>query len=74
MEMCELRNHPNPTIRKEWDQSVANEYRWLIQGFRMKQEGKIQVKGFDIFHFIHKHQIPKNNKVTYARFCCDVLP
>ena len=27
MEMRDLRNHPNPTIRKEWYQLSANEYR-----------------------------------------------
>ena len=32
------------------------------------------MKGCDTFHFIHKHQIPRNKKVTYARFCCDVQP
>ena len=43
-----------------------------MKGIGMKREGKSQVNGFDTFHFIHRHQIPKNKKVTYARFFCDV--
>ena len=58
--MPELWNHPNPTTRKEWDQSIANEYGQLMKGIGMKQEGKSQVNGFDTFHFIHKYQIPNN--------------
>ena len=45
-----------------------------MKGIGMKQEGKSQVQGFDTFHVIHKHQIPKGKKVTYARFCCDIRP
>ena len=74
MEMCNFRNHPNPTIRKEWECSVSNEYGWLMKEIGMKRKGKSWVQGFHTFHFIHKNQIPKGRKITYARFCCDVRP
>ena len=62
MEMCELRNHPNSTIRNELDQSAANQYGQLMKGIGMKLEGKSQVKGFGTFHFINKYQTPKIRK------------
>ena len=37
-------------------------------------QGKNQVQRFDTFHFTQKAQVPKGQKVTYDRFCCDVRP
>jgi hypothetical protein len=31
-----------------------------------------RIKGTDTMRFIHKHIIPKNKKVAYARFVCDL--
>ena len=76
MEMRELLHHPDPTVRKELETSVANEFGRLLKGIgKETNNGKSRVgDGHDTFHFIHKSQVPKNKKVTYARFCCDVRP
>ena len=74
MEMRKLRNYPNPTIKKEWDRSVSNEYGWLMKEIGVKRKDKSWVPGFYTFHFIHEHEIPKGRKITYIRFCCDVWP
>ena len=30
------------------------------------------MKGSDTFHLIHKKDIPKGKKITYAQFCYDI--
>ena len=76
MEMRDLLRHPDPTVRKEWETSVANELgQLLICIFKTTNNGKSRVgDGHDTFHFIHKSQVPQKKKVTYARFYCDVRP
>ena len=37
------------------------------------RKGKSRVgDGHNTIKFIHKHQVPRNNKVSYPRFCCDI--
>ena len=76
MEMRELRRHSDPKIRDVWETSVANEFGRLLKGIgRKNNNGKSRVgEGHDTFHFIKKERVPRDKKVTYARFCCDVRP
>ena len=57
----ELINHPNKEIRDRWDNSGTNEFARLLQGYG-------DVEGMNVLEIIHKHQVPANKKVTYARY------
>ena len=43
-----------------------------MKGAGRNKDGTQRVTGTDTFHFIHKKDVPKGKKITYARFCCDV--
>jgi hypothetical protein len=43
-----------------------------MQGVGKHRTKDKQIKGTDTMKFIHNHKIPKNKKVTYARFVCDL--
>jgi hypothetical protein len=68
----QLINHPDPKIRKIWQYSVSNKFGRTMQGVGKHRTKDKQVKGTDTMKFIHNHIIPKNKKVTYARFVCDL--
>jgi hypothetical protein len=68
----QLINHPDPEIRKIWQLSVSNEFGRTMQGVGKNRTKDKRIKGTDTMKFIHKHKIPKNKKVTYARFVCDL--
>ena len=52
---------------KTWSNSLANELGRLAQGLD-------QIEGNDCLDFIHKNEVPKNKKVTYANMVCDFRP
>ena len=75
MEMRELIKHPDPIIRARWIIELANEWGKLLLGVRKgnNRKGKSRVgDGHNNIKFIHKHQVPRNKKVSYPRFCCDI--
>ena len=77
MEMRELINHPNPIIRSRWIIELANKWGKLLLGIGKgkNRKGKSRVgDGHNTIKFIHKHQVPRNKKVSYPRFCCDIRP
>ena len=43
-----------------------------MKGAGRNTNGTQRVKGSDTLLFIHKKDIPKGKKITYARFCCDI--
>ena len=43
-----------------------------MKGAGRNNDGTQQVKRSDTFHFIHKKDVLKGNKITYAQFCCDI--
>jgi hypothetical protein len=51
-----------------WSTSTANELGRLSSGIIGR------VKGSGTIHFIKRHTVPKNKKVTYANFVCDHRP
>jgi hypothetical protein len=65
-------NHPDPEIRKIWQYSVSNKFGRTMQGVGKHRTKDKRIKGTDAMKFIQKHKIPKNKKVTYARFVCDL--
>ena len=67
-----LINHNKKETREWWQQSSANEFGRLMKGAGRNKDGTQRVTGSDTFHFIHKKNVPKGKKITYARFCCDV--
>ena len=74
MEMRELINHPDPNIRARWIIELANKWGKLLLGVRKgkNRKGNSRVgDGHNTIKFIHKHQVPRNKKVSYPRFCCD---
>ena len=75
MEMKELINHPDPINRARRIIELANEWgKLLLVIWKGKnRKGKRRVgDGHNTNRFIHKHQVPRNKKVSYPRFCCDI--
>ena len=63
----ELIRHPNPKIRKRWEQAGNNEFARLAQG----HEG---IEGLDVVTFILKKDMPDGKQATYARYVVDYRP
>ena len=75
IEMRELIKHSDPIIRARLIIELANKWGKLILGVGKgnNRKGKSRVgDGHNTIKFIHKHQIPRNKKVSYSRFCCDI--
>ena len=53
---------------KTWSKSLSNEWGRLSRG------NDYGVKGTETIDFIYKHQVPPENKVTYASCVCDYRP
>ena len=43
-----------------------------MQGVGKSRNKEDRVEGTDTMHLIHKRDIPKNKKITYAQFCSDI--
>ena len=67
-----LINHNKKETREWWQRFSANEFRRLTKGAGRNKDGTQRVTGSDTFHSIHKKNVPKGKKTTYARFYCDV--
>jgi hypothetical protein len=74
LEYRHLINHENPEVRKKWQVSSANEFGRTMQGVGKTRPEEDKVKGTDTMHLIKKCNIPKDKKITYARFCSDIRP
>ena len=72
LEYRHLINHPDPAIRKKWQLPGANEFGRTMQGVGKTRSEEDRVEGTDTMHLIHKRDIPKNKKITYAQFCSDM--
>ena len=63
---------PDATI---WERSLANEWgRLLAHGLGISRPAAEQVKGTGTVFFIDKTQVPKDHRVTYANFICNIRP
>ena len=58
----------DPKYKDIWNKSMSNELGRLAQG------NKYGIKSNDAIDFIHKCEVPKEKKVTYANFVCDYRP
>ena len=67
-----LVNHNKKETREWWQRLSANEFGKLMKGTGYNANGTQRVKGSSTLHFIHKKDVPKGKKITYARFCCDI--
>ena len=65
----DLIKHPNQTIKDRWTSSGENEFGRLCQGF--KPNG---VEGMDVIEWIAYTMVPRNKKVTYARYTVAYRP
>jgi hypothetical protein len=45
-----------------------------MQGVGKTRSKEDKIEGTDTMHLIKKSDIPKNKKITYARFCSDIRP
>ena len=72
LEYRHLINHPDPEIRKQWQLSGANEFGRTMQGVGKTRKKEDRIEGTDTMHLIHKKDIPKNKKITYARFVSEI--
>ena len=73
--MRELINYPDPIIRAIWIIELANDWGKLLLGLGEgnNRKGKSRIgDGHNTIKFIHKQQVPRNKKVSYPRFCCDI--
>ena len=68
-----LINHNKKETREWWQRSSANEFGKLMKGAGRNKDGTQRAKGSDTLHFIHKKDISKGKKITYAWFCCDII-
>ena len=74
-EIRELIKHPDPIIRAIWIIELANEWGKLLLGVGKgnNRKGNSRVgDGHNTIKFIHKHQVPRNKKVRYPRFFCNI--
>jgi hypothetical protein len=74
LEYRHLTKHKDPEIRKKWQLSGANEFGRTMQGVGKTRSKDDRIERTDTMHLIHKCDIPKNKKMTYARFCSDIRP
>ena len=58
----------DPATREVWVNFSANKFGRLMKGLKRGIQGTKTMK------FIHKHEVPYNNKVAYAQFVCDYRP
>ena len=75
MEMRELIKQSDPIIRARWIIEIANEWSKLLLGVgkgKNRKRKSIVGDGHNTIKFIHKDQVPRNKKVIYPRFCCDI--
>ena len=63
----DLMKHPNPKIRRRWEQAGMNEFARLAQGHG-------GVEGMDVITFIARHEVPAGRRATYARYVVDYRP
>jgi hypothetical protein len=74
LEYRHLIKHKDPEVRKKWQLSGANEFGRTMQGVGKTRSKEDRIEGTDTMHLIKKSDIPKNKKITYARFCSDIRP
>ena len=58
----------DPETAPTWNPAAANEFGRLAQGVGGR------INGTNTVRFIHKREIPKGKRPTYARFVCDIRP
>ena len=61
-----LINHNKKETQEWWHRSSTNEFGKRMKGAGRNADGTQRVKGSDTLHFIHKKDIPKGMKLTYA--------
>jgi hypothetical protein len=61
-------------VIKKWQLSGANEFGRTMQGVGKTRSKEDKIEGTYTMHLIKKCDIPKDKKITYARFCSDVRP
>ena len=67
-----LINHNKKETREWWERSSTNKFGKLVKGAGRNANKTQRLKGSDTLHFIHKKDISKGKKITYARFCCNI--
>ena len=63
----DLIRHPNLQIRNKWLQAGEKEFGRLFQGFK-------DTEGKHVLEFVHRKDIPKDQKVTYPRYTAAYRP
>ena len=67
-----LVNHNLKESREWWQRLSTNEFEKLMKGTGRNTNGTQRVKESDIFHSIHKTDVPKGKMITYKQFCCNI--
>ena len=70
--MREIINHPDPIIRARYIIEQANEWGKILlgvgKGNNRKRKSRVGY-GHNTIKFIQKHQVSRNKKLSYPRFC-----
>jgi hypothetical protein len=74
LEYRHLIKHKDPEIQKKWQLSGAKEFGRTMQGVGKARSKEDRIEGTNTMHLIKKCDIPKDKKITYARFCSDIRP
>jgi hypothetical protein len=62
-------------IIKHKDHEIrANEFGRTMRGVGKTRSREDKIEGTDTMHIIKKSDIPKNKKISHARFCSDIRP
>ena len=62
-----LLSHPSPEVRERWQKPSAKELGSISQGFG-------EAEGKDACFFIHKNEVPRDEKATYPRAAAGYRP
>ena len=63
-----LKGQESPT----WTTSLTSDIGRLAQGIGKNIPAYEKIEGTNTIHFIKRRQVPRNAKVAYANFVCDI--
>ena len=68
IEYRHLLQHPDNATREQWQRAGSNEFGRLMNGVGRDRATSDFVPGTNSMRFVHRHQIPREKGITYARF------
>ena len=72
LEYRHLLQHPEKTTREQWKRAGSNAFGRLLNGVGRDRATSDFVPGTNSMKFVHRHQIPREKVITYARFVASI--